>query len=311
MNFKANKDKQLLYGPFLIPNMLIYRKDDENGEYYVRFSAEQIEKIAEKFNSDSNHNNTNFMHTEEKVDAFVAQNWLIENDQDKSRNLGFDLPAGTWFGAVKVKDADFWLNKVKNDEVNGFSVEILADLQLSLKNKETIMEKQMNFGQATLKGGTEVYYKGDFGMDILIYVDEEMTKLAPDADHVLEDGTVVTTVEGKVKNIEVSAAEDKKDEMGKKKDEDEDDYSFEGMITAEEVSMMIDSRFNEIMEEITALKSMIKDEEKKMTDYKKQTDDKFASVPATASIKKVVSKVDDKFATIEARIREFAKNNRK
>lgn len=308
MNFKADKEKQMLYGPFLIPNMLIYREDEQNGEYYVRFSADEIEKIASKFNEDLNTKNINLMHTDQKVDAFVAQNWLIENEQDKSRNLGFDLPAGTWFGAVKIKDGDFWLNKVKNDEVKGFSVEILADLQLSLKNKERIMEKEINLGKATLKGGTEVYYKGDFGMDILIYVDEEMTKLAPDADHVLEDGTIVKTVEGKVVNIDVSAADDKKEEdMGKKKKED--DYSFEGMMTSEEISMMIDARFSELMDEITALKTKIDVKEEKMTKFQAEVNEKFSSVPAAKSIKeeKIYSS-DSNFSKMEQKIKAFAKS---
>ena len=35
LSFKSDKEKQMLYGPFLIPNMLIYRSDEHNGEYYV------------------------------------------------------------------------------------------------------------------------------------------------------------------------------------------------------------------------------------------------------------------------------------
>lgn len=50
MNFKADSEKKILYGPFLIPNKLIYRKDEKNGEYYVRFSGDEIRKIQQKFN---------------------------------------------------------------------------------------------------------------------------------------------------------------------------------------------------------------------------------------------------------------------
>jgi hypothetical protein len=135
MMFKTDVERQMLYGPFLIPNMLIYRFDAQNGEYYVRFSKEQIDKIATKFNEDLNNRNINFMHSDVKVDGFVAQNWVIEGDQDKSKSLGFDLSEGTWFGGVKIKDTEFCKDKVKSEEVKGFSVEILADLELSLKNK--------------------------------------------------------------------------------------------------------------------------------------------------------------------------------
>ena len=303
INFKVDKQKQMLYGPFLIPNMLIYRQDEKNGEYYVRFSADEIEKIATKFNEDLNSKNINLMHTEEMVDAFVSQNWIIEGE-DKSRGLGFDLPEGTWFGGVKVKDSNFWNEKVQNDEVKGFSVEILADLQLSLKNKEQIMEKEIKLGTAVLKGGVTVYWDGEFGMGTIIYVDEALTELAPDADHVLEDGTVVTTVNGEVTEIEVPSIEE---------GEDLADVPVAQAITAEEVSGMIDARFAELMEEITRLKSTLDEKKEEMNSFRNEVKEKFSSVPGSGSIKKpeVVRPLDTKFAETEARIKEFARTLKK
>lgn len=304
MSFKADKEKQILYGPFLIPNKLIYRNDNKMGEYYVRFSKEEIEKIATKFNEDLNNKNINFMHTDEKVEAFVAQNWVIEGDQDKSKNLGFDLPEGSWFGGVKIKDNDFWSNKVKSDEVKGFSVEILADLELSLKNKEQKMEKVIKLGSAKLKDGVTVYWDGEFGMGTTIYIDEALTQLAPDADHVLEDGTIVTTEAGKVVEIQVSSVE-----------EDEEDLAVEPeqttgsqALTSEEVSSMIDARFADLMDEITKLKTLVEEKDADMAKYRKEVEEKFSMTPATESIKKSTVTVDDKFSKVEARIREFAKN---
>lgn len=307
MSFKANKDKQMLYGPFLIPNMLIYRKDDKNGEYYVRFGKEEIEKIATKFNEDLNNKNINFMHTDEKVEAFVAQNWVIEGDQDKSKNLGFDLPEGSWFGGVKIKDELFWSDKVKSDEVKGFSVEILADLELSLKNKEQIMEKQIKLGSATLKDGVQVYWDGDFGMGTAIFIDEALTQPAPDADHVLEDGTIVTTKDGKVVEIQVPSIEEG-EELAAEEEVVTEVVTETKSLTAEEVSSMIDSRFSELMDELTRLKGLLEEKDQKMAEYKKEVEEKFSMTPAVQSIKKAEVKIDDKFSKVEARIREFAKN---
>ena len=302
LSFKADKEKQMLYGPFLIPNMLIYRQDDINGEYYVRFSKEEIDKIATKFNEDLNTKNINLMHTDTKVDAFVAQNWVIEGEQDKSRNLGFDLPEGSWFGGVKIKDLNFWTEKVKNDEVKGFSVEILADLQLSLKNKEQKMENEIKLGTAKLKDGVTVYWDGEFGMGTMIYVDEALTELAPDADHILEDGTVVTTVKGEVVEIQVSSIEEDVVE------EELADVPVAQALTAEEVSGMIDARFAELMDEITRLKSSLEEANTEVNNFRKTVDEKFSSTPATKSITKGEAKMDDKFSKDEARIREFVKN---
>lgn len=302
MLFKSDKDKQLLYGPFLIPNMLIYRYDDMNGEYYVRFKSEEIEKIATKFNEDLNNRNINFMHTDEQVDAFVSSNWIIEGDQDKSKNLGFDLPEGTWFGSVKVKDENFWTNKVKNEEVKGFSVEILADLELSLKNKEKIMEKQVKLAQATLADGTSVWYDGELAVGTALFIDEAMTMPAPDAEHELEDGTIVVTVDGavtEVRPVEAAPAEG---------DTSLEEVPQAQSLTAEEVSLMIDSRFSELMEEITKLKSLLDTKDEEINEFKKQVNEKFASTPAADTIKKVKENpINDKFKAMEERIKEFAR----
>ena len=308
LSFKVDKEKQLLYGPFLIPNKLIYRHDEKMGEYYVRFSSEEIEKIATKFNEDLNNKNINFQHTDQKVEAFVASNWLIDGGQDKSQNMGFELPEGTWFGAVKVKDEAFWTDKVKTDEVKGFSVEILADLELQLKNKEQKMEKQIKLGTAVLKEGVTVYWDGEFGMGTAIFMDEALTQPAPDADHVLEDGTIVTTQGGKVVEIQVSSVEE--DASKKKKEEEmiEGEPATSMAITPEEVSSMIDARFSELMDEITRLKELVGQKEEKMTEFKKEVEEKFSTTAATKSITKAEPKQDDKFSKVEARIREFAKN---
>lgn len=308
LTFKADKEKQLLYGPFLIPNKLIYRNDEKMGEYYVRFNKEEIEKIATKFNEDLNNKNINFMHTDERVEAFVAQNWVIEGEQDKSRNLGFDLPEGSWFGGVKVKDESFWTDRVKSDEVKGFSVEILADLELSLKNNEQKMENEIKLGgMATLKDGVKVYWDGDFEMGTAIFVDEALTQPAPDADHVLEDGTIVTTKDGKVVEIQVSSIKEEEEDLAEAPAMDEKPVESKGL-TAEEVSGMIDARFAELMDEISKMKGMLDEKEAEMSKYKKEVEEKFSVTPAAQSIKKPEVKIDNKFSQVEARIREFAKN---
>jgi hypothetical protein len=308
LSFKADKEKQLLYGPFLIPNKLIYRHDEKMGEYYVRFSKEEIEKIASKFNEDLNNKNINFQHSDQKVEAFVASNWMIEGEHDKSHNMGFDLPEGTWFGGVKVKDLSFWTDKVKTDEVRGFSVEILADLELALKNKEQKMENKIKLGTAVLKEGVTVYYDGDFGMGTAIFMDEALTQPAPDADHVLEDGTIVTTKDGKVVEIQVTAVEEEASKKKKEEEMIEGEPATSMTITAEEVSSMIDARFSELMDEITRLKELVGQKEEAMNNYKKEVEEKFSATAATKSITKAEPKQDDKFAKVEARIKEFAKN---
>jgi hypothetical protein len=309
IHFKADSDKQLLYGPFLIPNMLIYRNDDINGEYYVRFSKDEIEKIATKFNEDLNNKNINLMHTDQKVDAFVAQSWIIESDQDKSKSLGFDLPEGTWFGAVKVKDLEFWKEKVKSDEVKGFSVEIMADLKLALKNKNKQM-KELKFKKKFIaKQKFDEAVETEAGE--LIVIAEEIA-VGQDVVVVMDDLAVVETFDGTIEvegmTVVVEAGQITEVMEGEMPEGTEEELQVEGempnaeYITPEQVSQMIDVRFAEIMEEITRIKSMM---DGQTEEFKKTIDEKFKTTPAVESIKK--SNIDEKFKSVEERVKAFAK----
>lgn len=310
LTFKAVKDKQLLYGPFLIPNKLIYRNDEKMGEYYIRFSAEEIEKIATKFNGDLNNANINFMHTNEKVNAFVASNWVIEGEQDKSRNFGYDLPIGTWFGSVKIMDEKFWNEKVKTDEVKGFSVEILADLELQLKNNKNTMS-EIKLTSANLLDGTKVYFDGtEIAVDTLIFSDEAMTIPMGDGDYVLEDNSKIKVSGGKVTELEAGETTPETPiEEAETPTETPTEEPKTGGITAEEVSTMIDARFNALMEEITKLKESLNTNETEMNKFKTETNEKLSMTPGAKSIVNDEPKVklESKFSRDVERIRDLSK----
>jgi hypothetical protein len=127
--FSVNKDKQMLFGPLLIPGKLIFRRDEKGNEYNIVFDEETIQTIADKYNENKLNDVFNFQHSDKKVEAALLQNW-ITGEIDKSQEYGFTLPKGTWFGGVKVKDENFWMTEVKTDKVKGFSVEIMAGTEL-------------------------------------------------------------------------------------------------------------------------------------------------------------------------------------
>ena len=53
---------------------------------------------------------------------------------------------------------------------------------------------------------------------------------------------------------------------------------------------------------------MVEDKSKEMNSFKSEVNEKFSTTPAKESIKKPEMKIDDKFASVEARIKAFAKN---
>ena len=61
------KYKQVLTGLAIIPDKLIYRYDNELGEYYGYFSAEEIEKIRNKFHRQHFTSNVNTDHNDKNV----------------------------------------------------------------------------------------------------------------------------------------------------------------------------------------------------------------------------------------------------
>ncbi len=127
LHFEAQKDKQILFGPLMVPKKRIYRNDENMGEYYVFFEQEDIEMIVKKFSKNNFNNNISFEHL-----GLVVKGTLVENFIIKPGMIipGFeDLPVGTWMGTVYIEDENFWTNFVKNEIVKGFSIEIQGFLQ--------------------------------------------------------------------------------------------------------------------------------------------------------------------------------------
>jgi hypothetical protein len=137
-----SEEKRIVIGPAMVPDLKIYRKDKEGNPYHVYFSAETIRMIAEKYmrnkyidNNDENHDGTAVK------DVYVIESWIKEDMQDKSNKYGYnELPIGTWFVSMKVKNEDVW-NKVKQGELNGFSVSGYFEEVASFCREEMFLKK--------------------------------------------------------------------------------------------------------------------------------------------------------------------------
>ena len=113
----------MVVGPAMIPNLNIVRKDKNGNPYYVYFSSETIKMIAEKYMRNKYIDNNNTEHNDEAADdVYVVESWIKEDVSDKSNKYGFqDLPIGTWFVSMKVRNPEVW-ERVKKGELKGFSV---------------------------------------------------------------------------------------------------------------------------------------------------------------------------------------------
>ncbi|GAB6011908.1 XkdF-like putative serine protease domain-containing protein [Viscerimonas tarda] len=118
--------KQILTGVVLRPGQLIYRRDERLGEYYIRFSEVEIEKIARKMmKTGIALHNTTHQHQEVLTGNYLSELWIVEEPgNDKSRALGFDpQPKGTLMCSYKIDDKDYWNTQVMAGHVKGFSLE--------------------------------------------------------------------------------------------------------------------------------------------------------------------------------------------
>lgn len=129
----ADDVKYRITAPAMIP-MDIYRRDSEEGDYYVQFTADVIEKIHAKFMSDlRNRDIFNLEHdTDKKVPAYILETWIVDNPtKDKAfSTFGIEVPEGTLMVTAQVTDPEYYNKLVEEGQV-GFSIEGFLGLKLS------------------------------------------------------------------------------------------------------------------------------------------------------------------------------------
>jgi hypothetical protein len=152
--FKGEVEKRMVYGPLMIPNILIPRMDeDTNEKYFVKFTAEAVEKMQQLYMIEKRQDKTNYEHTSQKMSSIVmVESWIVSGESDKAYQLGFkreDIPDGTWMGGYKVMDTPegdyLWNEFIKTGKVKGFSVEGEFQLKFSRqKSDEYLLEEIIN-----------------------------------------------------------------------------------------------------------------------------------------------------------------------
>lgn len=144
LKFQQVGDRQIVSGPLMIPDLPIYRRDNEKGEHYVVFTSETIEQCALKYFKSGLHNSVNIMHDSNEIvnGAIMIESFFI----DKSRGIvtpqGYDeLPDGTWWGSYKITDKNLWEHFIKTGEFKGFSVEGLFKYEYETTEDEKLINE--------------------------------------------------------------------------------------------------------------------------------------------------------------------------
>jgi hypothetical protein len=151
MEFKSDMEKRMIYSPLMIPNILIPRLDDNSEKYFVRFTPQVIEKIQQLYMIEKRMDQTNYEHTDKKIESVVmVESWIVSGESDKAYQLGFsrdDIPDGTWMGGFKVLDTEqgdnIWNNFIKTGRIKGFSVEGNFLMNFSRQNNDEYLLQEI------------------------------------------------------------------------------------------------------------------------------------------------------------------------
>jgi len=134
IKFAINEEKRDVLGPVIIKDKLIYR-NDEKGEYYLRFDENTIKKMAVEFFRRDTQNNGNVMHQVDVPGVVFYQSFISNKDLGLSPKGFEDVPEGSWFVAAHIDNDDVW-ELVKNGELRGFSIDCQAGFVKETKEKE-------------------------------------------------------------------------------------------------------------------------------------------------------------------------------
>ncbi len=241
----ADNTKMRIVAPAMIP-MEIYR-NDEGDEYFVEFTAEEIEKIHAKFMSNlSNKDVFNIEHdAENKVPAYILEAWIVEDpNTDKAKAYGIDVPKGTLMLTAQVTDEAYYNDLVSNGQV-GFSIEGFLGMKLSEIEQQfkTDINMKLPDGEHLIEGKIYVVKNGE--------VIEVMD--APTEEVVME----TEVIEEEVKEEEMATEEVVEEEVATEEVEMAVDPTADAEAILAIVTPLIDEKVNELLQVIAEIKNMV------------------------------------------------------
>jgi len=182
--------------------------------------------------------------------------WKKESDADKSSKYGYDLPDGTVFVKAQIEDESLW-SSIKTGEINGFSIEIKADI------KHSKQEEMSEFKFGVELGKIEAKYEAEIAK-----LNSQIQKLEEHNEVLLETmisneerfsayedlKKAVELIQNHIGMMEDPASTDMPEDMGKHMDEEEDKqmYSEEQPEAEAEVAEEVSNETEEVAEEEVA-----------------------------------------------------------
>jgi hypothetical protein len=134
-------DRRIISGALMLADTPIYRNDEQIGEYYLTFSADEIYKGVQKFFRNNRQSALNIEHNQDTYQEGVTmfESFIVDRKRGIMPMTGYeDVPDGSWFGSFKVDNEKVW-NAVKEGTFKGFSIEGILSTRPVEMSKEAAL----------------------------------------------------------------------------------------------------------------------------------------------------------------------------
>lgn len=303
----ANKDEQIIYGVVMVADTPIFRRDEDGFEYYVTYSKDTLQKMAEKMINEDRCNQVDINHNGEILPkGKVALRELFIKDEKNGINpIGFEnVKDGSLFCKYKVNDEQLWL-QCKDGTFTGFSLAGFFTAKKCNKNKYTKMSKikdalkklLVEFASVKTDKAVLEYEDDVISVGTAVSVDGAV---AADDVYTAEDGTVYVVKDGvvaeireaeKEEEVKEEVKEDVKEEMAEEVPASEEVPAVEKEEIVEEVE---DDKIKKLEEEIEILKADV--------EVLKQKIEEIISTPAVEPAVEEFKKVEQNEKKYEGKL---------
>ena len=139
MKFSYDQSKHVISGVIALAGVPIYRWSPTEGEYWVIFDADVIEKMVQRFAKDNLFSKVNLQHDSGQfIDGiYMFESYLVNRERGIAPAEFPDVPNGSWVASYKVDNDELWNEIINGKELNGFSLEGMFQLRESFNKEES------------------------------------------------------------------------------------------------------------------------------------------------------------------------------
>lgn len=123
-----DEERHLVRGLIMAADFLIYRRDTSGYEYYIKYDAETIRYMAEKYLKDGLQNTIDTQHNGNLVEGVNMVQFFIKDSENGISPKGFeDYKDGSLFAEFHVENEEIW-KQIKEGTFKGFSLAGIFDV---------------------------------------------------------------------------------------------------------------------------------------------------------------------------------------